>query len=158
TAWALHMGAQTAAALQQADDRRREADDNAQKARDQAAEAQKQSRRADANFLQAIEEISQLVKAAEDDTGRTPQLEAVRKAQSDRSFAFYQRLLQENRADPAGRLQAGLAYRELLHYYGMRGDTANAMGAYGQSVALFKQLTIEFPGEPRYQKELKNSH
>src|SRR5206468_1699122 len=77
---------------------------------------------------------------------------------SDRSLAFYQRLLQENRTDPAGRLQTGLVYRELLIRYAMRGDTAKAMEAYGQAVALFKQLAAEFPAERRYQEELGKSH
>ncbi len=99
------------------------------------------------------------MKAAEDDprTGRTPQLEEVRKAQSDRSLAFYQRLLQENRTDPAGRQQTGLVYHGLLVYYAWRGDATRAVEAYRQAVAVFKQLTVEFPTEERYQEELENS-
>jgi tetratricopeptide (TPR) repeat protein len=153
TAWAWHMNAQTAAALKQADDRRREADDNAQKARGEGA-------RADDNFRQGIEEISQLVKAAQDDptTGRTPQLEEVRKGQADRALAFYQRLLQENRTDPVGRQQAGLIYRAWVQIYGDRGDGAALIEAYRQEVAVFKELAAEFPTEKRYHEELARSH
>jgi serine/threonine protein kinase len=150
----------TEGALAEAGRQQARADDNFQKTTEALAEAGRQQARADDNFQKAIEEISQLVKAAEDDpkTGRTPQLEEVRKAQSDRSLAFYQGLLQENRADPAGRLQTGLLYRELLTRYAMRGDTAKAMEAYEQAVALFQQLTVEVPEDARYLEELKKSH
>jgi serine/threonine protein kinase len=140
-------------ALQQALEQEQQATRN-------ALEAGRQRARADDNFRQAIEEITQLVKAAQDEprTGRTPQLEEVRKAQADRSFAFYQRLLQENRTDPAGRLQTGLVYHGLLLYFYGRGDAAKAGEAYGQAVALFKQLKDEFPAETRYHQELAKTH
>jgi serine/threonine protein kinase/Flp pilus assembly protein TadD len=125
-----------------------------QKTDDALAEATKQQRRADNNFRQAIEEISQLVKAGED----APSLEEVRKTQTDRSLAFYQRLLQENRTDPAGRLQAALVHRQLLRHYTWRGEAAKAVEAYGQAVALIKQLTVEFPTEASYQQELGRTH
>jgi serine/threonine protein kinase len=159
TIWALHMNGQTAVALKEADDRRREAVNSAEKERQAAGEAQRESRRADNNFRQAIEEINELIKATRDDpgTGRTPQLEEVRDAQGDLAFAFYQRLLQENRTDPAGRQQAGLVYYGLIYEYFRRGDAARAAEAYRQSVAVFRQLSVEFPAEVRYQEELEKS-
>jgi serine/threonine protein kinase/Flp pilus assembly protein TadD len=140
-------------ALEQAQERELEARRN-------LAEASRQQDRANNNFRQAIEEISQLVKAGEVDlsSGRSPQLEEVRKAQFERSLAFYQRVLQENRSDPAGRLQTGLVYRELLTLYVRRKDAAKALQAYGQAVAVFKELTAEFPAESRYQGELAGIH
>jgi serine/threonine protein kinase/Flp pilus assembly protein TadD len=137
------------------------AQEQEQEAKRNALEAGRQRARADDNFRQAIEEISQLVKATEDDpsTGRTPSPEEVRKAQADRSFAFYQRLLRENRrTDPAGRLQTGLVYRGLLPLYSTHGDAAKAVDAYGQAVALFKQLAVESPAEARYLEELRKTH
>jgi tetratricopeptide (TPR) repeat protein len=100
------------------------------------------------------------VKEAQDDpqTSRTPQREEVRKAQAERAYAFYQRLLQENRSDPAGRFQTALVYRRLPQVYSMRGDVAKAVEAYHQSVALLKQLAAEFPADARYQQELAKTH
>jgi serine/threonine protein kinase len=149
TAWAFYMNAQTATALQLADVRRREADRNAEKAREEGA-------RADGNFQQAIEEMSLLAKAAEDDptTGKTPQLDDVRNAQATRLLDFFQRLLQQNRTDPVGRLQAGLIYTALIDTYSSRGESAKAIAAYRQGVAVFKQLAADFPTEKCYPEEL----
>src|SRR5262249_4217857 len=100
------------------------------------------------------------VKAAEFDLsgGRSPQLKEVRKAQSDRAFAFYQRLLQENRSDPAGSLQTGLICVAMLDAYCYRGEGAKGLDAYRQGVAVLRQLAAEFPTEKRYQQELNRIH
>jgi tetratricopeptide (TPR) repeat protein len=127
-----------------------QAQEREQQARRNAREAARQQARADNNFRTAIEEISQLVKTGED----ASRLEEVRKAQADRSFAFYQRLLPENRTDPAGRLQTALVCRELLAHYSQRGEGKKAAEAYTQAVALLKQLKAEFPAEALYQKQL----
>jgi serine/threonine protein kinase len=133
-----------------------QAQEREQEARRNAREAARQQGRADNNFRLAIEEIGQLVQVGEDDpkTGKPPPPEEVRKAQSDRAFVFYQRLLHENRTDPAGRLQAALVSRELLSHYAGRGEATKAAEAYAQAVSLFKQLAAEFPGEALYQKQL----
>src|SRR5262249_52460782 len=123
-------------------------------------EAGTQQQRADANFRRAIEEIGQLLKSAEDDptTGTTPQLEQVRNVQFDRALAFYRQLLQENRTDPVGRHLTGLVYTELIYAFTRRGEGAQAIEAYGQALAVFKQLVAEFPTETRYQADLARCH
>src|SRR5262249_8406444 len=56
--------------------------------------------------------------------------------------------------DPAGRLQTGLVHRALIDFYGAQGDTAKATEAYRKARDLFKQLSVEFPNEPSYKKQL----
>jgi tetratricopeptide (TPR) repeat protein len=72
-----------------------------------------------------------------------------------KAAAFYEELVREQSADPAERLEAGIAYLRLAEIYDNGfGQPEEADADYRHAVALFEGLAAERPDEPTYRRQL----
>jgi serine/threonine protein kinase len=82
------------------------------------------------------------------------EMDPVRRTLLRKAQAFYERILEEADDDPEIRKEAALAYRRVGEISLMLGLTDEAEAAFGQALALERQLVAEFPGDPKYRIDL----
>jgi hypothetical protein len=71
---------------------------------------------------------------------------------ADRATKFLPGLIAENHPGPDGRLLTGQAYLALGHAYRIRRDV-QAADAYARGLAIFQQLTADFPNDARFRQQ-----
>jgi serine/threonine protein kinase len=123
--------------------------------KEQRQTAEEERKRADANFRRSVEEFTELLKVVNGgDVSGPPEIDNVRQAQANRVIKFSQELLKENRADPEGRLQTGLAYGALWQAYLGLEEYAQAADMLALEIETFEELAADFPDDARSQRAL----
>jgi serine/threonine protein kinase len=128
---------------------RLQAQSNYERAENTAIREAAERRRGDDNYRQAVEEITALLDRANDTQLSGDQL---RQALADRATTFLPGLLAENRPDPDGQLLTGLAYMALGKAHQIRRDP-QAADAHARALAIFQQLTADFPNDARFREQ-----
>jgi eukaryotic-like serine/threonine-protein kinase len=114
-----------------------------------------QRQRAEANFQKALAAVDEmLTQVGQDRLAPEPHLEEVRRALLEKALAFYQAFLQEKSADPAIRVETGMAFRRVGAIQHLLGRHDQAKEAYDQGIALLEALTGELPRVAPYRYEL----
>jgi tetratricopeptide (TPR) repeat protein len=87
-----------------------------------------------------------------------PFMERVRRNLLEQALAYYQDFLHERSSDPELRLKTAEAYRQVGHIHNLLGQHPLAVQDYEQSVALCRELAVQFPDVPLYRRRLAISH
>jgi serine/threonine-protein kinase len=140
---------------------------HAQQARDagRAAESQRrvalEQRDLAAQYLAKAQEAvrTMLTTVSESDQGlkNEPRFEPIRKSLLEKALAYYQGFLREPSTDPAVRLAAAAAYRDVGDIYTELASKEQAEQAYRQSLRLLQELGGDRPSDAAFRRELAAS-
>ncbi len=128
-----------------------------EQARTSAVAAEEQRQQAEANLLlarQAVDEIyTQLVEQCHD----LPRMQALERELARKVLRFYQEFSNQRSTDPEIRLGIGRAHQRIAVIHQRWNQPGPAVVAYTQAIAVFQALADEFPGQPRYRRELASA-
>ena len=124
-------------------------------ARNQAQQAEKH---AEANFQRAQEAINEMTEAARDLFVNRSQTVQVQRKLLQRAQVFYEGFLEDNRNNPAFRLDIGHSYRCLGDTHQALGQSEQAVSAYEQSILVLEELAADFENEAEYKRQIAISN
>jgi serine/threonine-protein kinase len=111
--------------------------------------------RAEENFQQARAAVDQmLTEVAEVELADVPQMQPVRKTLLEKARRFYQGFLDQRRADPLVRREAGRAHLRLGEIHQLLGDQVAGEQALRQGIALLGTSGHGNPADPDARREL----
>jgi serine/threonine-protein kinase len=118
----------------------------------ESSRREEQRQLAELNFIRARQAVDELLTdAAEVELADVPQMQAVRKSLLEKARGFYQGFLEQKRADPGIRREAGRAHIRLGEIAELLGDHIEADRAFRQGIAILEALQRDRPrwAEPR---------
>src|SRR5262249_49370295 len=122
-------------------------------------EAQRQYNRAEESARDARAAVEQMLsEVGEERLKNIPEMEPVRQALLEKAAEFYEKFLRERGDDPALREEAARAYGRVGFINQQLGRVKESEDAYYQSLALWKQLVEDSPGEPQYRQLLAKTY
>jgi serine/threonine protein kinase/tetratricopeptide (TPR) repeat protein len=119
---------------------------------DQEKEARNLRGRAEMNFQRAVSGVLDLIQHLQTKHGRALPPE-VRLDMAQRAEAFFQSFLNLADQSAESRFDAARVYLQLASLYRLEGNPKKVRTAYQQSLALFAQLTEEYPNARIYQSD-----
>src|SRR5262249_34253590 len=126
---------------------------------EQYKRAESERRRAEANFLKTLEAVDQLLtEVGQKELASLPFLEPVRRRLLEKALGVFEELLKTKSRDATVRFEARLAYRRVADIQRVLGQQQRAKRAFGQAVALLKQLCDEAPAQRSYRQELARAY
>ena len=134
---------------------RKQATDNLELARSRQAESEAHRRRAQDNFLKALDALDRasLLFRERPKLGRSPAGQEIAVARFDQFLAFYRDLLRRPAASPSERLEKVWVLLRVGQIHTIFGRSSEAEAAYREANILASKLANEVSDEPHYRQE-----